>query len=175
MDVVADHPGLPSEPEGQESAADEEQLATYAEELADGVVAALPGWVVSCVEQVLVAYRGDADAATLERARAAGQEAVAEVGPRVRSLLGTDVDQQRTSPLAILRGAVRYPTAVLRDAGVPPIQRDDVAERQFPDDDYDLTPTSFASLDPALHEPGLRWGAAKAHVFLQRRRSEGQR
>ena len=30
-------------------------------------------------------------------------------------------------------------------------------------------------LDPALHEPGLRWGAAKAHVVLARRRAEGRR
>ncbi len=45
----------------------------------------------------------------------------------------------------------------------------------FPDDDYDLTPASFGDLDPALHEPGLVWGAAKAHVFLARRRAAGQR
>ncbi len=34
---------------------------------------------------------------------------------------------------------------------------------------------SFADLDPALHEPGLVWGAAKAHVFLRHRREAGQR
>jgi hypothetical protein len=53
---------------------------------------------------------------------------------------------------------------------VPAIERDRQAEAQFPDDDYDLTPASFADLDPALHEPGLRWGAAKAHVHLRRHR-----
>jgi hypothetical protein len=40
---------------------------------------------------------------------------------------------------------------------------------------YDLTPASFADVDPALHEPGLVWGAAKAHVHLARRRREGRR
>ena len=45
----------------------------------------------------------------------------------------------------------------------------------FPDDLYDLTPGSFRDLDPALHEPGLEWGAAKAHVHLARRRAAGQR
>ena len=53
--------------------------------------------------------------------------------------------------------------------------RDEVAVRQFPDDVYDLVPASFAEVDPELHEPGLVWGAAKAHVHLARRRSEGAR
>jgi hypothetical protein len=57
---------------------------------------------------------------------------------------------------------------------VPPVGRDPDAVRRFPDDDYDLTPAAFVALDPALHEPGLRWGAAKAHVFLARRRAEGR-
>ena len=52
-------------------------------------------------------------------------------------------------------------------------RRDEFAERTFPDDVYDLSPASFADVDPALHEPGLMWGAAKAHVILHRRRSEG--
>jgi hypothetical protein len=60
---------------------------------------------------------------------------------------------------------------VLADAGVPPVHRDGAAERLFPDDVYDLTPASFADLDAAVHEPGLVWGAAKAHVILRRRRA----
>ena len=40
---------------------------------------------------------------------------------------------------------------------------------------YDLSPASFADLAPALKEPGLVWGAAKAHVHLSRRRAEGRR
>ena len=79
------------------------------------------------------------------------------------------------NPLALVRQAVPYPTEVLRSAGVPPVARDEFAARQFPDDDYDLAPTSFAELDPELHEPGLVWGAAKAHVHLARRRAAGQR
>ncbi|MEO7555966.1 MAG: hypothetical protein ABIV94_05100, partial [Acidimicrobiales bacterium] len=75
----------------------------------------------------------------------------------------------------LLRRAVRYPTAVLAAAGVPPVVRDAFAERAFPDDDYGLTPATFADVDPALHEPGLAWGAAKAHVHLSRRRTEARR
>jgi hypothetical protein len=64
---------------------------------------------------------------------------------------------------------------VLAAAGVPPVGRDEVARRLHPDDDYDLTPASFADISPELHEPGLVWGAAKAHVVLARRRREGLR
>jgi hypothetical protein len=85
------------------------------------------------------------------------------------------VDQQATGPLALLREAVRYPTAVLADAGVPPVVRDEFAVRAFPDDAYGLAPAAFADVDPSLHEPGLVWGAAKAHVVLARRRAEGRR
>jgi hypothetical protein len=55
------------------------------------------------------------------------------------------------------------------------VARDEFSLRNFPDDVYDLTPASFADVDPELHEPGLLWGAAKAHVHLARRRREGRR
>jgi hypothetical protein len=93
----------------------------------------------------------------------------------VRLVLEADIDDQRTNPLAVLRRAVRYPTDVLRAAGVPEVVRDAFAEAHEPDDVYDLSPASFADIDPALHEPGLVWGAAKAHVHLHRRREDGMR
>jgi hypothetical protein len=71
----------------------------------------------------------------------------------------------------VLRGLVRYPTAVLAAAGARPAARDEFAVRNFPDDAYDLTPAAFTDVDPALHEPSLLWGAAKAHVHLVRRRN----
>ncbi len=160
---------------GPDDPDDAAALARYALALADGVEAALPGWVVGCVERILVAYRGQVDPDERRAAQGAGVEAVADVGAAVRALLLTDIDAQPTSPLALVRGAVRYPTAVLGQAGVPPVERDPFTVRQFPDDPYDLAPASFADLDPALHEPGLTWGAAKAHVHLARRRREGRR
>jgi hypothetical protein len=161
---------------GGPSADDLAALARYATTLADGVEAALPGWVVATVRRVHRAQTAvDAPPAVLAEAERAGAEAAAEVGPRVRALLATDVDAQTTNPLSVVRSATRYPTEVLRRAGVAPVERDHTAQRQFPDDDYDLTPASFADLDPDLHEPGLIWGAAKAHVHLARRRAEGRR
>jgi hypothetical protein len=157
------------------SAEDVAALARYAAALADGVEAALPGWVAQCVAAALArAHRGFEDDARAAAA-AAGRQAAIDIGPRVRALLALDVDEQPTGPLAVIRTAVRYPTDVLRAEGVAPVARDEFAVATFPDDVYDLAPASFADLDPALHEPGLVWGAAKAHVVLRRRRAEGRR
>lgn len=150
-------------------------LAGYAAALADAVDAALPAWVERSVRRLLAAAGRDGDAAVLADAAVAGRRAVADVGAAVRRLLATDVDAQPTGPLAVLRGAVRYPTEVLRRAGVPPVARDEFAERAFPDDVYDLSPATWADVDPSLHEPGMTWGAAKAWVVLARRRAEGKR
>ncbi len=153
---------------------DEDRLAGYALALADGIEAALPGWVSRCVELVADAWRPGLGAELAADARVAGNAATTEIGPRVRALLLTDVDAQRSGPLAVLRQAVAFPTKVLADASVGPVARDDFAERAFPADVYDLSPASFADIDGALHEPGLIWGAAKAHVVLSRRRSRVQ-
>lgn len=142
----------------------EGQLRAYAEALADGVERALPTWVVASVERVI----GPAPQEVHTAARRAGDRAAMEVGAAVRRLLETDLDGQTTTPLALLRTAVRYPTEVLRAAGAPPVARDRFAEEAFPDDVYDLTPATFADLDPALADPGLAWGAAKAFVHKRR-------
>ncbi|MGH9207304.1 MAG: hypothetical protein ACRD1G_12200, partial [Acidimicrobiales bacterium] len=76
-----------------------------------------------------------------------------------------------STPLSLLRLAVRYPTEVLRRAGVPPVERDPFTESRFPSDDYDLTPASLGQIDPVLAEIGLTWGAAKA---MSHRRRHGQ-
>jgi hypothetical protein len=146
----------------------QDAIGPKAQALAAAVEEALAGWVERSVERLLVAFAGQADAATMDEARIAGRQAVADVGARVRAVLETDVDEQRTNPLALLRSAVRYPTEVLARAGVPPVARDDFARERFPDDVYDLSPAAFADVDPALHQPGLEWGAAKAWVHMHR-------
>lgn len=158
-------------PGAGDDAADLARLAAIAEALADGIEAALPGWVERTVERLVVAWTGaPAGHAVRAEAAAAGRAAAADVGPRVRALLATDVDAQRGTPLALVRGAARWPSEVLRAAGVPEVVRDEFAERAFPGDVYDLAPATWADLDAALHERGLVWGAAKAHVVLARRR-----
>ena len=157
--------------------ADAEALARHAEALA----AAIEEAVARSVAGVLAAQGLPAEGHAVEGepvdelVAAAAASAQEEGVRRVRRLLATDVDAQAGTPLAILRSLVTHPTAVLRRLGARPVPRDDFRERSFPDDVYDLSPASFAEVDPALHEPGLVWGAAKAHVHLARRRREGKR
>ena len=161
--------------EAAANSADEAALRRYADSLATGIEAALPGWVVRCVERIMIAWAAEVPNDVEQEAAEAGQRAATEVGTRVRALLATDVDEQATGPLALVREAVRWPTAVLAAAGVPAVERDPFAERTFPDDVYDLAPASFADLDPTLQDAGIAWGAAKAHVVLARRKVEGLR
>jgi len=143
-------------------------MEEHAAALADAIERTLPAWVERSVERVVRAWRGELDDDVARAAAAAGRQAAEEVGPQVRALLDTDIDAQRTTPLSLVRGAVRYPTAVLQAAGVPQVVRDEQQERLFPDDVYDLAPASFADVDPALAEVGVAWGAAKAFEHLQR-------
>jgi hypothetical protein len=137
-----------------------DQMDEVAQALADAADAALPAWVEAAVARhVDGPLPATADAAAAARA---------DLIPLLRALLALDVDEQRTTPLAILREAVRYPTEVLRDAGVAPVHRDDFDRERFPDDDYALTPASFADFGPAVAEAGIAWGAAKAWVHKRR-------
>jgi hypothetical protein len=149
---------------------DEAKLVAYSSQLADAVEAALPAWVERCVAK-FVPVEGE----LVSRVETIGQQVRDETGGAVRRLLAEDLDDQRTNPLSVIRQGVGAPTELLRSLGVPPVSRDEFDERAFPDDVYALVPASFVDVDPALHEPGLRWGAAKAFVFQQRRRLEGRR
>ena len=131
-------------------------IQEHATALADAIEKALPDWVRRCTERFGV-DAGDAPS-----------RAVADLMPRLRALLEADIDAQRTTPLAILREAVRYPTEVLRAADVPPVGRDDNDRAMFPDDDYGLTPASFADFGDEVSAAGIAWGAAKAWTHKSR-------
>ncbi len=121
------------------------------------------------VARIMTAWAGAVPEDVSTAARSAGERARADVAPRIRSLLDADVDEQVTTPLAILRSvAVRYPTEVLRDAGVPPVQRDEFVEEVFPEDIYDLAPAAFTDLDADLGDVAIAWGAAKAFEHKRR-------
>jgi hypothetical protein len=154
-------------PDDAGAAGPEQDMASYAAALADAVETALGPWIRrSVVDRLPGPPTSDLEA----RLEAAADEAKAGIGQRLRALLALDIDDQWTNPLSIIRDAVAYPTAILRQAGVEPVDRDTMARRFEPDDLYDLTPAAFADLGPGVHEPGLIWGAAKAHLHLSRRR-----
>ncbi|MEX1218660.1 MAG: hypothetical protein WEA11_09105 [Acidimicrobiales bacterium] len=153
------------------SSEDLEKLQAFASALADGVSSAIGPWVVRSVIGTCERSGVMVTGVLRQQATAAGVTAANEVAPQVRALLELDISDQRIGPLEIVRRAVRFPTEILRSAGVAPVRRDESAKAMFPEDAYDLTPGSFGDLDPDLQEAGLVWGAAKAHVFLARRRA----
>jgi hypothetical protein len=150
---------------------DAEAMDRFAQELGDAAAVGVPRWVQRVVAERWAQWTDDPLSPELEDAvREAADEAATAVVDPLRVLLATDVAEQRTSPLEVLRRAVVFPTRVLAAAGLPDVQRDVDAVRLFPDDPYDLTPGSFADIDEGLHEPGLKWGAAKAHILKFRHR-----
>lgn len=146
---------------------DEHRLAVFAADLADRVDAALDGWV----QRSLVAAAGAGGVAVITDDVADVIDATrAEVMPGLRRVLGADVDAGAGNPLAALRSGVGPMTAVLERWGAARPPRDEFLERQFPGDPFQLGPAAFSDVAPDLHEPGLVWGAARAHVHLRRRR-----
>lgn len=150
---------------------DEQRFVDYSGQLADQIESVLSGWVERSVRNRVEASGRTFDAELAASAVAAGERCREEIAPQVRALLVTDLDEQRSTPLSILRAATSYATEVLLAAGVAPVQRDEFQARAFPSDVYALSPASFSDVDEALGEPGLVWGAAKAHVHLARRRN----
>jgi hypothetical protein len=137
--------------------------------LLDALSAALPVWVGRALRR-----RAPADVPPGELDRCAAEVTVqvaALVRPRLEALLLTDIDEQRSSPLALVREAVPVLTEALDSLGAASVARDGFAVDRFPGDRYDLTPATWADIDEAVAEPGLRWSAAKA--FEHRRRHSG--
>jgi len=148
---------------------DERQLAAYADELQLAVVDAIPGWVHRLITERAAAGGVVVDVAAANVAAVATSDLVA---PRLRRVLDADVDDGAGSPLAAVRSAVGPITAVLELAGAAKPPRDEFVAKAFPEDPYDVGPAAFSDIDASLHDPGLIWGAARAHVHLRRRREQ---
>jgi hypothetical protein len=140
-----------------------------------GVERELPGWVERSVTRILDAW-GRTPPDVHERAERdaidAGRAATTRVVAELRALLALDPAKQRSTPLEVVRRAYREPTAVLAAAGIPPVERDDFAERAWPDDDYGLVVHGFGDLgDEDLAPLQLAWGLAKAKVIRARQQA----
>jgi hypothetical protein len=140
-----------------------------------GVASELSGWVERSVTRILDAWgrtSPDAREQAERDALVAGRAATARVTAELEALLALDPEDQRSTPLELVRSAYREPTAVLAAAGVPPVERDDFAERAWPDDTYGLVVHGLGDLgDPELAPYQLAWGLAKAKVLRARRRN----
>jgi hypothetical protein len=101
-------------------------------------------------------------------AAAVGVEVARAIVPRLKALLALDIDEQSTTPLALVREAVPIATAALRTLGVPPVRRDAFRSDRFPDDEFDLVPANLATLGEETGELAIIWGAAKAFTHKAR-------
>jgi len=140
-----------------------------------GVERCLPTWAERQVDRILDA-RGRLAAADRRRvaheARAAGLAAATRIAGELNTLLASAPEDQRATPLEIVRTAVREPTAVLAAAGVPHVVRDGFDERAWPGDVYGLVPRTLGDLGDAELAPlQLAWGLAKAAVIRGRDRA----
>ncbi len=161
------------------------RLRDTSDAIVTGVEAELASWTQREVGRILDAW-GRTDAAVRARAEAdaavVGPQVAARVGADLRALFSLDPEDMRVTPLEIVRTAVREPTAILEAAGVPPVERDEFAERSWPADRYALTPATLGDLtdtDAAvtadvgvaddLGPLQLAWGIAKVAVLRARR------
>ncbi len=150
-----------------------EQLTQVGRLIVAGVERALPTYLARRVEGMLDAWGGVTDVdrrpEITAQAQASAALATARVVAALEDLLALDPDEQRATPLQIVRTAVREPTALLLDLGMPEVVRDEHDERSWPDDVYGLGIVTFADLDDDDLAPlHLMWGVAKATVMKAR-------
>lgn len=152
---------------------DEAFLRGLADALGVALVEAVAPWLVSVACRLAAAAGRTPRPDEMDQLRDAAEATAADLAPRLRRVLGADVDAGFGTPLATLRDGTAGFTAALAELGFAPVRRDEFARQNFPADVYDLGPATFSDIDPALHEPALVWGAARARVHL-RRRSEAE-
>jgi hypothetical protein len=148
-------------------------LAEAGDAIVEGVERELPSWAVRGVVRILDAW-GRIDPPTRVQAdrdaEAAGAAACTRVVGELRVLFAIDAEQQRATPLQVVRTAHREPTALLESLGIPHVVRDEFDERSWPDDVYGLVPHTLGDLgDPDLGPLHLAWGMAKTGVLRARR------
>ena len=141
----------------------EAMLAELGTRLAEAVAAAIPAWVGRTLRARAPDVGDDVVAGVTG-------EVEAEVLGDLRALLASDVDDQRQSPLAVVRRAAATVGGALDGLGVPRPARDDQQRALFPHDLHDVGPASFADLSEEAGQAGIAWGAAKAFVHRERHR-----
>ena len=85
----------------------------------------------------------------------------------LQDLLGRPFASQDRGPLELFQEALRFPTAVLEQAGHQPVPRDDLVANALPGDLFDLAPASSNDLGEATWKAHLAWGAAKAAAMTR--------
>ena len=147
---------------------DQARYQAYGRALQAAVADALPRWL----EQV-IGDRAGTEAARSTDAQSVVAQVVANAFARLGELATADVEKPLSGPLESLRRSMAPVSDYLDSIGVARPERDPVDREMRPDDPHDLGPMRFLDLGPEVHEAGIAWGAAKAHLHLRRRNRPG--
>lgn len=142
---------------------DEQKFTQYGQVLYDAISKAIRPWLN---DQVLhrVMVLDDEMAEAIEISAVQVEKSIAE-------LAAADVDTPLSGPLERIRQGVEPLNAMLDQRGVEPPLRNAMDKQMRPGDHHALGPMTFRDLGDTVHDAGISWGAAKAHLHLQRRRS----
>lgn len=149
-------------------------LSEYSQTLLDACVAAIPEWITNRIQHVCLVSGGIVPEIVTTKVAGVAHATQAQVQIDLMALLSVDVDAQRTNPLQVLRGSTLMATALLIEAGIPPVRRDEFEVRSMPDDMFALGPLTWRDLGDDVHDAGIQWGAWKAAMIISRRRDEGK-
>lgn len=152
----------------------QEDLAAWrriGEDLRAAVGAAVPSWLERIVGGVLATQQITPEGSFPQDFQAMAERTSRFVDTGLETLFAADPDEQRGTPLGVLRAALRFPSELLDAHGAVAVRRDDMARWSVPEDRYNLCPANLAELSDEAGQLGLAWGAGKAHIHLKRRRA----
>ncbi len=149
------------EGEPADAADDAAAVVGFGEALAGLVLDVFPRWVAHTVSEH---FGTD----LTNGAEDAGGRARDSLRGPLMNFFSLDIDEQRTTPLSIIRAHMVVVTEYLTAQGIRPVERDEFDTRSHPADLFGLGPFAWIDFGEDVHVAGLQWGAAKAFVHRQR-------
>jgi len=137
----------------------------------DQLLLSLEGQISAWVTRTIGLHLSENADALSKRVKVLAEEAEMSILDELSNLLVLPFDKQKLNPMSILRNVYKYPTKLLMEFGIEVANRDKQQTKIYPDDVYDLVPSSFLDFGRQVHEAGIAWGAAKAYAHLSLRKS----
>lgn len=144
-------------------ASDEAKFLNHGQRLHRAISGAIRPWLDAVIETRI------ANTSIADQLDETLDEITLAVDRSITELINADVDQPLSGPLERIRREVEPLNDLLDRLGVSPPHRDAVDVQMRPADRHALGPMTFRDLGDDVHEAGITWGAAKAHLHLQRR------
>ena len=145
-----------------EPGGDDAKYLEYGQRLADAIAADIGPWLQTELAKTL----DDPD----DELQALLRSVESETKRAITELVTADVDIPLSGPLERIRRSIEPLTEALGERQVPAPLRNPLDVEMRPDDRYGFGPMTFLDISPEVHEAGIAWGAAKAHLHMQRRR-----